>query len=84
VPVHDGSALTGALGAALTRQWDHTAIADWGRSRSWRQVAEEVISEIQHVMAERSRSTGALDEPAVVNPSATPRLRSGFVPMERS
>jgi PST family polysaccharide transporter len=84
VPVQDGGALTQALGAALTRQWDHEAIAAWGRSRSWGQVAEEVISEIQDVMAERSRTPGALGEPSDGNPSRAAGRRSGFVQMEQS
>ncbi|HEX2458093.1 MAG TPA: oligosaccharide flippase family protein, partial [Vicinamibacterales bacterium] len=55
VPVHDGGALTEALRAALTAQWDHEAISAWGRSRSWSLVAEEVLEEMRAVMAERSR-----------------------------
>ena len=54
VPVHDGSALVEALHAALVRDWDHDAIAAHGRSRSWSQVADDVLREMQAVVAERA------------------------------
>jgi glycosyltransferase involved in cell wall biosynthesis len=54
VPVDDGEALAETLRAALTGRWDHEAISDWGRSRSWSQVAEEVLEQMRAVVAERS------------------------------
>jgi len=54
VPVHDGEALAQALRAALTGRWDHEAITAHGRSRSWGQVAEDVLDAMRTVMAERS------------------------------
>jgi PST family polysaccharide transporter len=53
VPVHDGEALADALHEALTRRWDHDAIADRGNSRSWAHVAEDVLVEMRAVVAER-------------------------------
>jgi glycosyltransferase involved in cell wall biosynthesis len=54
VPVDDGPALVEALHAALVREWDHDAIAAHGRSRSWSQVADDVLREMQAVVAERA------------------------------
>jgi len=54
VPVDDGVALAEALRAALIGRWDHEAISAWGRSRSWTQVAEDVLEQMLAVMAERS------------------------------
>jgi hypothetical protein len=51
VPVHDATALAEALGTALTGRWDHEAIAAWGRSRSWSQVAEDVLDQMRAAMA---------------------------------
>jgi len=55
VPVDDGDALASALCAALTGAWDHECISAWGRSRSWSQVAEEVLEQMRSVVAERPR-----------------------------
>jgi len=54
VPVDESEALADALAAALIGRWDHEAIAAWGRSRSWRHVAEDVLEQMVSVMAERS------------------------------
>jgi PST family polysaccharide transporter len=64
VPVHDGDALAAALLAALSRQWDHEAISAQGRSRSWSQVAEDVLAQMQAVMLERSWTHAEMAEPA--------------------
>ena len=45
VSAGDGFALTAALREALTRGWDSSLISSWGRSRSWDQVAKEVLEE---------------------------------------
>ena len=55
VPVHDCDALVDALRAALTRQWDHQAISARGRTRSWQQVADDVLEQMRQAVAERSR-----------------------------
>jgi teichuronic acid biosynthesis glycosyltransferase TuaC len=44
VPPKNQLALTGTLRGALSRSWDRPAIASWGQSRPWDQVASEVIS----------------------------------------
>jgi PST family polysaccharide transporter len=54
VPVDDGEALAAALHKALTGRWDHDVIAARGNSRSWGEVAEEVLEEMRAVVAERS------------------------------
>ncbi len=54
VPLHDVEALAEALRWALTGRWDYEAITAHGRSRSWGQVAEDVLDEMRAVMAERS------------------------------
>jgi glycosyltransferase involved in cell wall biosynthesis len=51
VPVDDTPSLGAALREALTRAWDHAAISSWGRSRSWGQVAEEVLEEAKKAVA---------------------------------
>ena len=48
VPAGDQPALTVALGRALDTRWNREAIAAWGKSRSWMDVAAEtagVLSE---------------------------------------
>jgi hypothetical protein len=47
VPVDDVSALATALREALARDWNNSEIFDWGQSRSWEQVAVEVMEEAQ-------------------------------------
>lgn len=55
VPVHDCDALVDALHAALIGQWDHEAISARGRTRSWQQVADDVLEQMRQAVAERSR-----------------------------
>ena len=64
VPVHDGGALAESLRAALTNQWDHEAISARGRSRSWSQVADDVLEQVRAVTAERSLTHAEVAEPA--------------------
>jgi lipopolysaccharide exporter len=64
VPVHDAEALAEALRAAVTGRWDHEAISARGRSRSWDQVAADVLEEMRAVLAERSREDAELANPA--------------------
>jgi teichuronic acid biosynthesis glycosyltransferase TuaC len=51
VPPRDPIALCGALREALMRTWDHQAISNWGRSRSWQQVAREVIEVMRGIVS---------------------------------
>jgi glycosyltransferase involved in cell wall biosynthesis len=52
VPARDVAALTTALKSGLEHSFDRAAIAAWGQSRSWDQVAREVIDVFQRVVAE--------------------------------
>jgi glycosyltransferase involved in cell wall biosynthesis len=52
VPVGDQSALETALREALLKTWNREAIAAWGQSRSWEQVAEEVVRHVRQGIAE--------------------------------
>jgi teichuronic acid biosynthesis glycosyltransferase TuaC len=51
VPVEEIPVLRAALREALTRDWDHTAISNWGRSRSWDQVAQEVLEAAEQAVS---------------------------------
>jgi len=44
VPVGDPKVLEEALERALCKKWDREAIARWGQSRSWEQVAAETLA----------------------------------------
>jgi glycosyltransferase involved in cell wall biosynthesis len=52
VPVGNQEALESAIEKALRLQWDREAIAAWGASRSWEQVAAEVLEEFKRIIAE--------------------------------
>jgi glycosyltransferase involved in cell wall biosynthesis len=52
VPVSDTPSLVAGLRDGLTRGWDHAAISRWGRSRSWDQVAREVLEEAAQAAAQ--------------------------------
>jgi glycosyltransferase involved in cell wall biosynthesis len=52
VAVGDQAALTLALRHALEKSWDRNSISEWGHFRSWKQVAREVIAEVQEVLNE--------------------------------
>ncbi len=47
VPAGDIPALTNALALALQKPWQRAAIAAWGNSRSWNQVAREALEQMQ-------------------------------------
>jgi teichuronic acid biosynthesis glycosyltransferase TuaC len=51
VPVDDAAALGAAWTSALARHWSHEAIAEWGMSRSWQQVAADVLDQARDVVA---------------------------------
>lgn len=53
VPVGDQGRLEKALEVALLSQWDRHLIAAWGRSRSWEQVALEVLAVLRQASSER-------------------------------
>lgn len=52
VPVNDPPALVRALQEALAMDWDRAMISDFGRARSWHQVATEVLGEMQTAIRE--------------------------------
>jgi teichuronic acid biosynthesis glycosyltransferase TuaC len=56
VPLGDAHALADALTSALTHGWDRQAISDWGGSRSWRQVAAEVLEQAREIVGEKCRN----------------------------
>ena len=61
VPLHDSSQLRHALEEALRRDWDRLAIAQWGRERTWDQVAAEVLVEMRKIVAETAVQPGVRD-----------------------
>lgn len=58
VPIGDQAALESALQQALSRGWNRAAIAAWAQSRSWDQVAVEVIRQARQGIAEDKRLRG--------------------------
>jgi hypothetical protein len=52
VPANDVSALTAALQRAATTHWEPAVIAAWAQSRSWEQVARDVIGRLQEIVAQ--------------------------------
>jgi glycosyltransferase involved in cell wall biosynthesis len=50
VPANDAEMLRQALARAFQTDWDRAAIANWGGSRSWSNVATEVLGEIQAIL----------------------------------
>jgi hypothetical protein len=56
MPPRDVPALRDALREALCRPWDRSAISDWGRSRSWQQVAREVIDVMQSILSSKAHA----------------------------
>jgi glycosyltransferase involved in cell wall biosynthesis len=50
VPAQDEAALYQALQQALQKSWDHASIAARGQSRSWRQVARELLAQIRQAI----------------------------------
>jgi glycosyltransferase involved in cell wall biosynthesis len=54
VPLGDENALENALAGALSKAWDREKISAWGHSRSWEQVASDVVAEFQSVMEARA------------------------------
>jgi len=57
VPLDEPQALQRALRNGLSRTWDRESIAAWGGSRTWRHVADEVVTEIRQVAADTSRAS---------------------------
>lgn len=51
VPPNDTTALTEALRSALSKEWNCEHIAAWGQSRSWDQVASEVMRVFERIVA---------------------------------
>ena len=59
VPAGSQPKLEQALRAALGRQWDRTAIAEWGQKRSWNHVAIEVMDQMREIAADRHQPSSA-------------------------
>jgi glycosyltransferase involved in cell wall biosynthesis len=53
VPVNDQAALQEALLNTLQKRWNREIISEWGRSRTWKIVAQEVFQEIEQLTAEK-------------------------------
>lgn len=53
VPGNQPKVLSNALFEALQRDWDRESISRWAHSRDWENVADEVLSEIQHAVCKR-------------------------------
>ncbi len=51
---NDAVDLEAGLKTALSHSWDRNAISQWGRARSWDQVAREVVAHLSEVVRERS------------------------------
>jgi teichuronic acid biosynthesis glycosyltransferase TuaC len=58
VPFGDDEALIRALQTALNCDWDRTAIAERGRSRTWQQVGEEVLEQARRVVEREHQGRG--------------------------
>lgn len=52
VPVNDQSALQHALLDTLKKQWSEKVISQWGQSRSWAHVANEVFEQMHEAASE--------------------------------
>ena len=61
VPPNDVAPLAAALGRALNTQWDRAAISAWGMSRSWPQVASEVLRHFEQIAGHAAPRHGAAD-----------------------
>lgn len=57
VPPGDQEALTAALRSALAKSWNREAIAAWGMSRSWGEVARETVAEFHALLKEKQPHT---------------------------
>ena len=53
VPANDDEALACALERALEKRWDRVAIAARGQSRSWAQVARDLVVQFEQILAEK-------------------------------
>jgi len=58
VPPNDPAPLAAALGQALNTQWDRAAISVWGMSRSWPQVASEVLRHFAQIAGQAASEQG--------------------------
>jgi glycosyltransferase involved in cell wall biosynthesis len=66
-PVNDPVALRIAIVDALRKDWDRAAIAAWGQSRGWSQVAAEVFAEIQSLIAEQPKNRRLASPPEPIS-----------------
>jgi teichuronic acid biosynthesis glycosyltransferase TuaC len=58
VPIGNQEELETALRNALLHEWNRPAIAAWAQSRSWQQVASEVICQARQGIAEYQEMRG--------------------------
>jgi glycosyltransferase involved in cell wall biosynthesis len=52
----DLASLRDRLREALSRSWNHEDISQWGRSRSWQQVAREAIEVMQSIVSSKAHA----------------------------
>jgi teichuronic acid biosynthesis glycosyltransferase TuaC len=57
VPFNEPEQLENALRSALSRSWDRSRITQLAHSRSWVQVAREVVEEMQQVVSGKEAAT---------------------------
>lgn len=70
VAPNDAAALEQGLRRALATEWDRAAISAWGQARSWREVARDVVAELQHATTEYA--AGARDDSTQRLPGVQP------------
>jgi glycosyltransferase involved in cell wall biosynthesis len=56
IPAEQADHAGEALIRALETKWNREAIAEWGRARSWKQVACEVVVQVEEILQEVGRS----------------------------
>ena len=60
-PSTDSAGLTPVLSRALSIDWDREAISKWGRSRSWANVAHDVLLHLRSALQDRVESRSRLE-----------------------
>jgi teichuronic acid biosynthesis glycosyltransferase TuaC len=62
VAPNDVTALADGLEKALQKNWDRALICEWAQSRSWEQVATEVLGQMHQIVAGRQGFQGSSTE----------------------